>query len=47
VGEGAYADVFKGENIKSKELVAIKKMKHMKKAVLLGLFRMHRWQRRR
>lgn len=47
IGEGAYAEVFKGENIKTKEKVAIKKMKNMKKAVYLFLYRTLIWPRKR
>lgn len=43
IGSGAYAEVFKGQNINTKEIVAIKKMKHMKKAVTLPLLRMPKW----
>jgi serine/threonine protein kinase len=47
VGEGAYAEVFKGETLRTREPVAIKKMKHMKKAVLVGRLRTRRWRGRR
>ena len=43
IGSGSYADVFKGQNIKTKEVVAIKKMRQMKKAVSITLFRMPKW----
>jgi serine/threonine protein kinase len=33
VGEGQYADVYRGQNVATNELVAIKKMKSMKSAV--------------
>jgi serine/threonine protein kinase len=47
VGEGAYADVYKGENLATKEIVAIKKMKSMKAAVLMMLYRIRPWPKRK
>jgi serine/threonine protein kinase len=47
VGEGAYADVFRGENLVTKEIVAVKKMKTMKASVLIYSFRTHPWPKNR
>lgn len=33
IGEGSFADVFKGQKVKDKKIVAIKKMRNMRKAV--------------
>jgi serine/threonine protein kinase len=33
IGEGSFADVFKGQKVKDKQIVAIKKMRNMRKAV--------------
>lgn len=34
IGEGSFADVFKGQKVKDKQIVAIKKMRNMRKAVI-------------
>jgi serine/threonine protein kinase len=47
IGEGSFADVFKGQKVKDKQIVAIKKMRNMRKAVSYKLLRMRRWQKRK
>jgi serine/threonine protein kinase len=47
IGEGSFADVFKGQKVKDKQIVAIKKMRNMRKAVSYKSLRMRRWQKRK
>jgi serine/threonine protein kinase len=43
LGEGAFAVVYKGRNIETEEIVAVKKMKKMTKTVVVQSFRTPRW----
>ncbi len=47
IGQGSFADVFKGQKVKDKKIVAIKKMRNMRKAVKYHSFRMHKWHRKK
>ena len=47
INEGAFAVVYKARNKETKEIVAVKKMKKMTKQVILGLYRMQKWSRKK
>lgn len=47
IGEGSFADVFKGQKVKDKKIVAIKKMRNMRKAVRYHSFRMPKWLKKK
>ena len=47
IGEGSFADVFKGQKVKDKQIVAIKKMRNMRKAVKYPSLRMLKWLRKK